>query len=252
MIGGTGADAVTLATAFSGAINLNGGDGQPHALLRRRQYAHRLERRDDHRRQPGRHDHPGRRDHRRIIDLGGRDRHADPGQRHQQLTVSNTETITGGTGADTVTLGTTWSGTIDLAAGADTLILSSAGNNTLTVTNIETVTGGALDDAVTWATAIAAGTINLGAGTDTLTLSLGRQQHADRLERRNPDRRRPGRRDHLGRGAGHGAIDLGAGADTLTLAAAPTASRCRTSKPSPAAPAPIRSRSPPRSPARST
>ncbi|NTW37481.1 MAG: hypothetical protein HGB17_15475, partial [Syntrophobacteraceae bacterium] len=76
--------------------------------------------------------------------------------------------------ADTVTLGLAQtSGTINLNAGADTLILSSAGNNTLTLSNVETVTGGSLDDQITLASAVTAGVVTLGAGTDTLTLANG-------------------------------------------------------------------------------
>ena len=52
------------------------------------------------------------------------------------LTVSNAETITGGGLNDTITLGAAQaSGTVNLGVGADSLTLSSAGNNTLTVLN---------------------------------------------------------------------------------------------------------------------
>ena len=46
------------------------------------------------------------------------------------LIAINTETITGGTGADTITLGAAiTAGTIDLAAGTDTLILANGINS---------------------------------------------------------------------------------------------------------------------------
>src|SRR6185312_6848686 len=62
---------------------------------------------------------------------------------------------------------------INLGAGADALVLSSAGNNTLTVSNTETITGGSQNDAITLGVAQTSGKIDLGAGSDSLTLANG-------------------------------------------------------------------------------
>ena len=110
------------------------------------------------------------------------------------VTVSNTETITGGTGADIVTLAPRFTGAINLNAGADSLTLSSAGNNTLTLSNVETVVGGSLDDKITLGTAVTAGVIDLGGGADSLTLAQRHQQRHD-LQRRDHHRRH--RRGHV-------------------------------------------------------
>jgi Ca2+-binding RTX toxin-like protein len=85
--------------------------------------------------------------------------------------VSNTETITGGTGADVITLGAAQaSGTIDLGAGTDTLTLANGGN-TLTVSNVETINGGTGADIITLGAAQMSGTISLSSGADSVTLS---------------------------------------------------------------------------------
>ena len=89
------------------------------------------------------------------------------------MTVSNTETITGGTGDDTVTLGgTQTSGTIDLGIGTDTLNLV-AGANALSISNVETVNGTASDDTLTLIAPFTGGTIDLAGGIDSLTLADG-------------------------------------------------------------------------------
>ena len=67
------------------------------------------------------------------------------------LTVSNTESVSGGTGSDTLTL-------TNVA-------------NTLTLSGIESVAGGTLADAITLTTAVTGGNYSLGAGADSLTLS---------------------------------------------------------------------------------
>ena len=56
--------------------------------------------------------------------------------------MANTETVTGGTGADTITLGTgfTTAMQIDLGTGVDKLTLA-AGGNTGSVSNVETLIG---------------------------------------------------------------------------------------------------------------
>ena len=65
------------------------------------------------------------------------------------------------------------SGAINLGAGADSLILSSAGNNTLTVSAVETITGGSGADVITLGAALVGGIIDLAGGADTLTLFNG-------------------------------------------------------------------------------
>ncbi len=66
------------------------------------------------------------------------------------LTVSNIETLTGGTGNDLVTLGGAFTGAvIDLGSGADSLTLANTGTNTVTISNIETLVGGTGNDIVT-------------------------------------------------------------------------------------------------------
>ncbi|MFL1463411.1 beta strand repeat-containing protein [Roseococcus sp. DSY-14] len=108
-----------------------------------------------------------------LVDLGlGADtiRLADGTNR---VTLRNIETVTGGTGADEVTLGTAITGgtTMDLGAGADVLRLA-AGGNRLTARNVETLLGGSGADDVTLGTAAVAGdTVDLGAGTDVLRLA---------------------------------------------------------------------------------
>ena len=131
------------------------------------------------------------------------------------LTVSNVETLTGGTQVDKITLGAAQAGgTIDLGAGADTLTLA-AGTNSVTISNTETITGDTGADTVTLGTAMAGGTVNLGAGTDTLTCR-DRQQHADRDGHRNHHRRHQD--DTITRPAVTATtVDLGAGSDSLTL-----------------------------------
>ena len=80
------------------------------------------------------------------------------------------ESILGGSGADTVTLGAALSGaSIDLASGADVLTLAS-GTNNLTLSNVESVTGNTGNDTITLGAAVTGGTFNLGNGQDSLTL----------------------------------------------------------------------------------
>ena len=63
--------------------------------------------------------------------------------------MANTETITGGTGNDTVTLSTAVSNaSVDLGAGSDSLTFGNFAN-TATVANTETITGGTGADSVT-------------------------------------------------------------------------------------------------------
>ena len=69
-------------------------------------------------------------------------------------TVKNIETLIGGTGADTITLGAAaTNASIDLGAGSDTLTFGNF-TNTATVANTETITGGTGTDTITLATAL--------------------------------------------------------------------------------------------------
>ena len=86
--------------------------------------------------------------------------------------MANVETLVGGTGNDTITLGSvlTAAMSVDLGAGSNKLTLT-AGVNTGTVSNVSTLIGGAGNDAITLGTALAGGSIDLGAGSDRLTLA---------------------------------------------------------------------------------
>ncbi len=58
------------------------------------------------------------------------------------LTLTNIETLVGGTGDDVATLGSAVTGGVfDLGSGADSLALANAAN-TVTLLNVETLTGG--------------------------------------------------------------------------------------------------------------
>ena len=82
--------------------------------------------------------------------------------------------LTGGTGNDSVTLVTPLSTamTLDLAAGANKLVLAGTGG-TGTASNVGTLVGGAGGDVVTLATTLIAGSVDLGAGADILVLANG-------------------------------------------------------------------------------
>ncbi len=74
------------------------------------------------------------------------------------MTVSNVESILGGSANDTVVLLTALTaGTIDLGLGTDTLSLSSAGANSVNVSNVESILGGTANDTVVLVTALTAG-----------------------------------------------------------------------------------------------
>ncbi len=132
-------------------------------------------------------------------------------------TVSNVETLTGGTGNDTVTMATAMSsGTINLGTGTDAITLADGGN-TVTISNSETITGGTGADQVTVATALTnTMTINLGAGEDTIIWPT--RQHGDALQCRNRHRQWRGRCHHLATGITAGVINLGTGTDAITFA----------------------------------
>ncbi len=74
------------------------------------------------------------------------------------INVVNIESLLGGSGADTIVLMTALvGGTIDLAGGADTLTLSSAGPNSVTVANVESLLGGSGADTIALAAALVGG-----------------------------------------------------------------------------------------------
>ncbi len=88
------------------------------------------------------------------------------------LTVSNLESISGGTGNDTITLGAAQtSGSINLGAGTDSLTLAN-GTNILTVSNTETITGGTGADTITLS-GVTGETITGGLGADNITSGGG-------------------------------------------------------------------------------
>src|SRR5436190_473053 len=87
------------------------------------------------------------------------------------LTINGVDTLTGGSGADAITLGAafTTNHTIDLGSGSDKLTLASVAN-TGTLTNVETLTGGSAADVITIAGAISNASADLAAGNDKLNL----------------------------------------------------------------------------------
>ena len=71
-------------------------------------------------------------------------------------TISNVETLIGGSANDTITLGAAASkASIDLGAGTDTLTFGKFAN-TATVSNVETIVGGSLADTLTLGNAFSA------------------------------------------------------------------------------------------------
>ena len=83
---------------------------------------------------------------------------------------ANVETLIGGTGDDTITLGAAAaSASIDLGAGNDTLTFGNFANSA-TVANVETITGGTGADTITLGTALTtAMSVDLGTGANKLT-----------------------------------------------------------------------------------
>jgi len=134
------------------------------------------------------------------------------------VSLSNVEALTGGTGNDTITLGSVkTSGTINLNAGTDALILAN-GTNTFTASNVETITGGTGNDAITLGAAQTSGTIDLNGGADALTLAAG----DNTLTVSNVETITGGTGNDtitLGAAQASGTINLSTGTDALTLAA---------------------------------
>jgi hypothetical protein len=87
-------------------------------------------------------------------------------------TLSTVDTLTSGSGADTIAFsGGVSNASIDLGGGSDTLTFGP-GTNSATVYNAETIAGGSGPDTITLGTALAtAMSVDLGAGTNKLTLA---------------------------------------------------------------------------------
>jgi Ca2+-binding RTX toxin-like protein len=133
-------------------------------------------------------------------------------------TVKDVGTLIGGSGADTITLGTAAANaSIDLGAANDVLTFGNFANSA-TVANTETIIGGTGNDTVTLGGALTnAMSVNLGAGSNKLTLAgvanTGTVSNvqtviggsgADAVT--------------LGTALVNGNVDLGGGSDTLQLA----------------------------------
>ncbi len=134
-----------------------------------------------------------------------------------RVSVANTETIIGGSGSDTIVLTTlVTNASIDLGAGSDALTFAS-GTNSATVANTETILGGTGDDAITLATALTtAMSVDLGGGSNKLILqasgNTGTVSNVTTLIGSTAG-------DSISYGSSlmNGSVDLGAGNDTLRL-----------------------------------
>ncbi|MBX9701106.1 MAG: calcium-binding protein, partial [Acetobacteraceae bacterium] len=156
----------------------------------------------------------------RFYDLwGGRDLLLLP-DGGNLVSVANAETITGGSGADIVTVTALETAlVIDLGKGSDRLFLPDAWN-TVTASNVERINGGSMMDLVTLATPADGVVVDLGGGNDQLTLSsLG----PNRVTVRAVETVIGGRADDdvtvASTGTGGTFLDLGAGTDRVTLPA---------------------------------
>ncbi len=92
---------------------------------------------------------------RRSISTAGSDK-LTLGNFANVVTITNVETLVGGTGDDTLTLGTVFgpSNSINLGAGVDSLTLADAANKG-TIANVETIIGGSAADTITLGSATA-------------------------------------------------------------------------------------------------
>ena len=153
------------------------------------------------------------------IDLGAGNDALTLGAFANTATVANTETITGGAGADIVTLGTALAASmqVDLGGGANRLSLADTAN-TGTVKNATTLIGGSGADTITLGAAAANASIDLGGGNDILTFG----NFANSATVANTETVTGGSgADTVTLGTALTAampVDLGAGADKLTLA----------------------------------
>ena len=86
--------------------------------------------------------------------------------------MANVETLSGGTGNDTVTLASalTTAMSVDLGAGSNRLTLANV-TNVGAVGHVGTVIGGTGSDAITFCGSEVNGSVDLGGGSDTLTLA---------------------------------------------------------------------------------
>ena len=109
-----------------------------------------------------------------AIDLAGGNNKLTLGNFTNSATVANVQTVTGGTGADSITLGSalTAAMAVDLGTGAGVNKLT-LGNfaNTGSVSNVSTLIGNSGADTVTYDTALVNGSVDLGSGSDKLTLA---------------------------------------------------------------------------------
>ena len=133
--------------------------------------------------------------------------------------MKNVETITGGTGGDTITLGAAaQNASIDLMSGNDTLTFGNF-TNTATVANVGTVIGGTGADTITLTGALTNSmSVDLAGGSDKLTLAAaggntGTVKNVDTLIGGTGN-------DTITFGTAviNGSVDLGTGSDTLKLA----------------------------------
>ncbi len=91
---------------------------------------------------------------RAAIDLGSGNDKLTLADATNTGSISNVETLIGGTGADTITVSTQLSkGSIDLGDGTDKLTLGTAAN-LVTVSNVESIVGGSNADTITLATVL--------------------------------------------------------------------------------------------------
>ncbi|MGE5546270.1 MAG: LamG-like jellyroll fold domain-containing protein [Solirubrobacterales bacterium] len=95
------------------------------------------------------------------------------------VTIANVESVIGAGGNDTVIeAGANATGTVDLGDGSDTLILGPGGS-TLTVAHVETVIGGAGNDVITISGTQLPVLLDLGAGQDTVIVNACAASVAD-------------------------------------------------------------------------
>jgi Ca2+-binding RTX toxin-like protein len=121
-------------------------------------------------------------------------------------------------GADNLVLAEPVNGvTIDLGAGADRLVLSSAGPNLLTTIDVENVIGGALADALTLGAPIQGGRVDLRGGADSLALSGAGPNALVAFSVESITGGAAADTLRLGTAAAGASVDLGGGLDRLRL-----------------------------------
>ena len=194
MIGGSGADTITLTTLISkGSIDLGLGTDKlvlgdsrptwPRSRTSRRSPAARATIPSRSARRSPATD---------SIDLGSGSDKLTLGDFTNTGSVTNVETLIGGTGADTITFTTQLSnGSIDLGAGNDSLTLGTSPTRRRS-SNVESLTRRLGADTITFGAAVSNGSIDLGSGSDMLTLG-NFVNVATVSERRDAHRRRSGR-----------------------------------------------------------